>query len=88
MDATLHLPTVTQPESTDADEVDARNRRLGLPHLPLLICPAILAQRRETASKSLGKSSQMVSETVVGLIPFPYLLQYINLNNQFCFCLV
>lgn len=38
-DATLHLPTVTQPGSADADEVNARNRRLGISHRPpLLFC--------------------------------------------------
>lgn len=36
-DATLHLHAVTQPESTDSDEVDAWNRRPGKPPLPLLL---------------------------------------------------
>ena len=36
-DATLHLRTVTQPESSDADEEDDGNRRLEMPHLPPLL---------------------------------------------------
>lgn len=64
-DATaLHLRAVTQPESTDADEVDARNRRLGMPHPPpLLFCFFLpcLARRREAeaaSKKSVGSESK------------------------------
>lgn len=47
MDTTLHLPPVTQPRSTDADEVDVRNRRRGLLHLPPLLSCFNLQDRRE-----------------------------------------
>lgn len=47
MDTTLHLPTVTQPGSTDADEVDVRNRRRGLLHLPPLLSCFNLQDRGE-----------------------------------------
>lgn len=85
MDATLHLPAVAQPESTDADEVDARSRRLGMPHLPhLLLCfvqQDLLGGNRHLYACGkrikVEKNSQMVSETVWGMIVlflFPYLL--------------
>lgn len=47
MDTTLHLPPVTQPRSTDADEVDVRNRRRGLLHLPPLLSSPVSTCKTE-----------------------------------------
>lgn len=61
-DATSHLHTVTQPESTDGDEADARNRRLEKPRPPALLLLFSLLQQDllggETAANSLWEGKQ------------------------------